>query len=100
MKEKEMDKGKADTLTVFLDQLHEAENVLKYTLQLPQASSDAIKLAELPSSDMDKDAWREFGNESKDSVKTAAKATYENCEYLFNNGNPNLYGYKSKNRIV
>lgn len=90
-----MDKGKADTLTVFLDQLHEAENVLKYTLQLPQASSDAIKLAELPSSDMDKDAWLEFGNESKDSIKTAAKATYENCEYLFNNGNPNLYGYKS-----
>lgn len=70
----------------FAKKLRESENVLQYTLQLPFDKIKTPKFTDCPSAES-----------LSDFFETLGESIYKECNYLFNQNNPNIFGSKTAN---
>ena len=89
----------ADSLYMpqLIKQTIEAENVLRYTLQLPLDDIETPEPPIFPSTNSNAETHSEFSNVLANFFDNIGESIYNNCGYLFNYHNANVFGCKTDN---
>ena len=95
-----MGNSKQENSQIFMNQLlseiQEAQNILRYTLQIPYI--DQIpSLPDLPELTNTQQSHFKFLEELNSFIDSICKSILKDCFFLFNYGDPNIFGYKENN---